>query len=104
MHTVSIMLRGFFANIGIRSPAIPCSCLNNSVTGQAPRGILLYGPPGCSKTLLARAVATEARLNFLAIKGPELFSKYVGQSEKAVAQVFAKCVPSRTSHIFLAVY
>ena len=57
---------------------------------KAPRGILLYGPPGCSKTLLARAVAAEAKLNFLAIKGPELFSKYVGESEKAVAQVFAK--------------
>lgn len=57
---------------------------------QVPRGILLYGPPGCSKTLLARAVAAEAKLNFLAIKGPELFSKYVGESEKAVAKVFAK--------------
>lgn len=57
---------------------------------QAPRGILLYGPPGCSKTLLARAVASEAKLNFLAVKGPELFSKYVGDSEKAVVRVFAK--------------
>ena len=52
--------------------------------------MLLYGPPGCSKTLLARAVAAEARLNFLAVKGPELFSKYVGDSEKAVAALFSR--------------
>lgn len=48
---------------------------------DAPRGILLYGPPGCSKTLLARAVASETEMNFLAVKGPELFSKYVGGEE-----------------------
>ena len=57
---------------------------------QAPRGILLFGPPGCSKTLLARAVASESGLNFLAVKGAELFSKYVGESEKAVASLFAR--------------
>lgn len=55
---------------------------------RPPRGALLYGPPGCSKTLLAKAMATESQLNFIAIKGPELFSKYVGDSEKAVAEVF----------------
>lgn len=53
-------------------------------------GILLHGPPGCSKTLLARAVAGQARLNFISVKGPELFSKYVGESEKALAALFAK--------------
>ena len=58
---------------------------------QAPAGVLLYGPPGCSKTLLARAVASEAGLNFLAVKGAELFSKYVGESEKAVAALFSRC-------------
>lgn len=42
------------------------------------KGILLYGPPGCSKTMMAKAIATESKLNFLAVKGPELFSKYVG--------------------------
>ena len=47
----------------------------------------MYGPPGCSKTLVARALATESGLNFLAVKGPELFSKWVGESEKAVRQV-----------------
>lgn len=55
-----------------------------------PRGVLLYGPPGCSKTLLAKAVAREANMNFMAIKGPELFSKFVGESEKALRNVFEK--------------
>lgn len=63
-------------------------------------GVLLYGPPGCSKTLLARAVATEAKLNFLAVKGPELFSKYVGQAEKAVAALFAKARAAAPAIIF----
>ncbi|MCK4380649.1 MAG: AAA family ATPase, partial [Candidatus Lokiarchaeota archaeon] len=53
-----------------------------------PKGILLYGPPGCGKTLLARAVATESKANFISIKGPELLSKWVGESEKAIREVF----------------
>lgn len=53
-----------------------------------PRGVLLVGPPGTGKTLLARAVATASQANFISIKGPELFSKWVGESEKAVRQVF----------------
>lgn len=57
---------------------------------RAPKGVLLFGPPGCSKTMMAKAMATEGRMNFIAIKGPELFSKYVGDSEKAVAEVFRK--------------
>ena len=52
--------------------------------------MLLYGPPGCSKTMLARAVATESGLNFLAVKGSELFSMYVGESEKAVVKLFSR--------------
>ena len=55
-----------------------------------PRGILLYGPPGSGKTLLARAVATESEANFISIKGPEIFSKWVGESEKAIREVFRK--------------
>jgi transitional endoplasmic reticulum ATPase len=55
-----------------------------------PRGVLLYGPPGCGKTLLARAVATESEANFISIKGPEIFSKWVGESEKAIREVFRK--------------
>lgn len=55
-----------------------------------PKGILLYGPPGCGKTLLARAVATESKANFISIKGPELLSKWVGESEKAIREVFRK--------------
>ncbi|XP_039026973.1 calmodulin-interacting protein 111-like isoform X3 [Hibiscus syriacus] len=57
---------------------------------RPPTGVLMFGPPGCSKTLMARAVASEAGLNFLAVKGPELFSKWVGESEKAVRSLFAK--------------
>ena len=50
----------------------------------APAGVLLYGPPGCGKTLVARAVSNESKANFISIKGPELLNKYVGESEKAV--------------------
>lgn len=54
----------------------------------------MYGPPGCSKTLVARALATESGLNFLAVKGPELFRKWVGESERAVRQVsMSRVVP-----------
>ena len=64
---------------------------------SASKGVLLYGPPGCSKTMIAKAIATESKLNFLAVKGPELFSKYVGDSEKGVREIFKKarsCAPS----------
>jgi SpoVK/Ycf46/Vps4 family AAA+-type ATPase len=57
---------------------------------QALKGVLLFGPPGCSKTLLVRAVATEAGLNFISVKASDLLSKYVGESEKAVAALFAR--------------
>ncbi|WJX78155.1 hypothetical protein P8452_61405 [Trifolium repens] len=67
---------------------------------DAPSGVLMYGPPGCSKTLMARAVASEAGLNFLAVKGPELFSKWVGESEKAVRSLFVKAKDNAPSVIF----
>ncbi|MBI5228916.1 CDC48 family AAA ATPase [Candidatus Micrarchaeota archaeon] len=54
------------------------------------RGILLFGPPGTGKTLLAKAVATESEANFIAVRGPELLSKWVGESEKGVREVFRK--------------
>lgn len=56
----------------------------------APRGVLLYGPPGCSKTLTAKALATELGLNFLAVKGPEILNKYVGESERTIREIFRK--------------
>ncbi len=55
-----------------------------------PKGVLLYGPPGTGKTLLAKAIATECEINFISIKGPELMSKWVGESEKAVREIFRK--------------
>lgn len=57
---------------------------------EVPKGILLYGMPGTGKTLLAKAVANEANANFISINGPEIFSKYVGESEEAIREVFKK--------------
>ena len=65
-----------------------------------PKGILLYGPPGCSKTLIARALATETRLNFFAVKGPEIFNKYVGESERIVRDIFKKARAASPNIIF----
>ncbi|KRY41561.1 Nuclear valosin-containing protein-like [Trichinella spiralis] len=61
--------------------------------GGRAQGILLFGPPGCGKTLLAKAIANESGINFISVKGPELLNMYVGESERAVRQVFqrAKC-------------
>ncbi|MFX0114881.1 MAG: AAA family ATPase [Candidatus Hodarchaeota archaeon] len=76
--------RGAFETIGI----------------EPPRGILLYGPPGCGKTLLAKAVANESQANFISVKGPELISKWVGESEKAIREVFRKARLSAPAIIF----
>ncbi|XP_049868293.1 ATPase family protein 2 homolog [Pectinophora gossypiella] len=65
-----------------------------------PGGVLMYGPPGCSKTMIAKALATESGLNFLSIKGPELFSKWVGESERAVRDLFTKARQVAPSVIF----
>ncbi|EER10836.1 peroxisome assembly factor-2, putative [Perkinsus marinus ATCC 50983] len=63
-------------------------------------GILLFGPPGTGKTLLAKAVATESRASFLSVKGPELLSMYIGESEKNVRDVFQRALESRPSVVF----
>lgn len=67
---------------------------------NVPGGVLLWGPPGCGKTLLAKAVANESRANFISIKGPELLNKYVGESERAVRQVFTRARASVPCIIF----
>jgi len=67
---------------------------------EPPRGILLYGPPGTGKTLIARAVASESGVNFIPIRGPQLLSKWVGESERAVREVFKKARQVAPSIIF----
>lgn len=67
---------------------------------RPPKGILMYGPPGTGKTLLARAIATESSMNFVAVKGPELLSKWVGESEKAVRSVFSKARAASPTVLF----
>jgi transitional endoplasmic reticulum ATPase len=67
---------------------------------QSTKGILLHGPPGTGKTLLAKAVANEAQSNFISVKGPELFDKYVGESEKGVREIFEKARSNAPTVIF----
>ena len=67
---------------------------------SAPTGVLLWGPPGCGKTLLAKAVAAESKANFISIKGPELLNKYVGESEAAVRRLFQRARSSVPCVIF----
>jgi len=67
---------------------------------KAPKGVLLYGPPGTGKTLLARAVANETEANFVSVKGPELISKWVGESEKGIRKVFEKARQASPTIIF----
>jgi len=70
------------------------------LTTKPPKGILLFGPPGTGKTLLAKAVANESECNFISIKGPELLSKWVGESEKGVREIFRKARQASPSIIF----
>lgn len=67
---------------------------------QPPKGVLMYGPPGCSKTMIGKALATESGLNFISIKGPELFNKYVGESERAVREIFRKAKQAAPAILF----
>jgi ribosome biogenesis ATPase len=65
-----------------------------------PAGVMLYGPPGCGKTLLAKAIAGESGANFISVKGPELLDKFVGESERAVRQVFERARASSPCVVF----
>ncbi|WP_256390996.1 CDC48 family AAA ATPase [Natronoarchaeum rubrum] len=67
---------------------------------EAAKGVLLYGPPGTGKTLMAKAVANEAESNFISIKGPELLSKWVGESEKGIREVFSKARENAPTVVF----
>jgi transitional endoplasmic reticulum ATPase len=68
---------------------------------RSPKGFLLYGPPGSGKTLLAKAVANESNANFISVKGPEVLSKWVGESEKAVREIFKKAKQVAPAIVFL---
>ena len=68
---------------------------------EPPRGVLLYGPPGTGKTLLAKAVATESEANFIGIRGPEVLSKWVGESEKRVREIFRKARQAAPTVVFI---
>ncbi|KAJ3721846.1 P-loop containing nucleoside triphosphate hydrolase protein [Lentinula raphanica] len=74
--------------------------LFSSVGISSASGVLLFGPPGCGKTLFAKAVANESQANFISIKGPELLNKYVGESERAVRTVFARARNSMPCVVF----
>ncbi|MFA5887285.1 MAG: CDC48 family AAA ATPase [Candidatus Nanoarchaeia archaeon] len=67
---------------------------------RPPRGVLMYGPPGCGKTMLAKAAANESEANFILVKGPELISKWVGESEKGIREIFKKARQSSPTIIF----
>ncbi len=67
---------------------------------RPPKGVLLYGPPGCGKTLLAKAVANQSEANFILVKGPELISKWVGESERGIREIFKKARQSAPAIIF----
>lgn len=75
--------------------------LYNNTAIKLPAGLLLYGPPGCGKTLLASAVAHECGLNFISVKGPEVLNKYIGASEQAIRDLFARAGSAAPSVLFL---
>ena len=68
---------------------------------RPPKGVLLYGPPGTGKTLIAKALATESGVNFISVKGPEILSKWVGESERGVREIFHKAKQAAPCIVFL---
>jgi transitional endoplasmic reticulum ATPase len=76
------------------------AALFQQVGMRPPKGILLGGPPGTGKTLLVKALATEMQVNFISVKGPELFSKYIGESERGVREVFKKARQAAPTILF----
>ncbi len=75
--------------------------LFSQMKARTPKGVLMYGPPGTGKTLLAKAIATESQANFINVKGPEFLSKWVGESEKAVREIFRKARQAAPCIIFM---
>ncbi|UJG42275.1 MAG: CDC48 family AAA ATPase [Candidatus Heimdallarchaeum endolithica] len=75
--------------------------LYSLMKAKPPKGVLLYGPPGTGKTLIAKAVAHESESNFISVKGPEVLSKWVGESEKAVREIFRKARQAAPCVVFL---
>jgi SpoVK/Ycf46/Vps4 family AAA+-type ATPase len=97
LDTLKLQMSDLAASLHTAADVDPVSTLLSSA---APKGILLYGAPGCSKTLIARALATEVGANFISIKGGELYNKYVGESEKGVARLFSRARQVAPSIVF----
>lgn len=74
--------------------------LFKAINTKPPRGIMLFGPPGTGKTMLAKAVASESEANFISIKGPEILNKYIGESERAIRETFRKAKQAAPTVIF----
>jgi len=100
-----------WADVGVLSPVVEELALSvfepisnpksfESLGIPLPAGVVLYGPPGCGKTLLAKVIAYEPGANFISVKGPELLDKYVGESERAVRRVFERARASSPCIVF----